>query len=91
MLLPATIQLVHVFEQHEHIICSSDTEQHFHEDDAECVLCHLQSRTTYIGFTNNYEVIPTSFYQSYDQGKTVVFASGYLFKKPSRGPPYFTV
>lgn len=40
--IPASIELVHAYEPHKHTICTSEIEHHFHENDVECVLCHLQ-------------------------------------------------
>ncbi len=91
LLLPASIQLVHAFEQHHHNICTSDVEQHFHEDEFECVLCHLQAETDLIFFPNRHEVIPTSFYHTFNDNKPVRLVSVSLSKKSSRAPPYFTV
>ena len=43
LFIPATIQTVHAFEPHQEMICSSDVEHHFHQDELECTLCHLQA------------------------------------------------
>tara|TARA_R110000787_G_scaffold88545_2_gene187891 strand:+ start:1519 stop:1797 length:279 start_codon:yes stop_codon:yes gene_type:complete len=45
LILPASIQIVHAFEQHEQTICTSEIENHIHLDDLECELCHLQAET----------------------------------------------
>ena len=45
LILPASIQIVHAFEQHEQTICTSEIENHIHIDDLECELCHLQAET----------------------------------------------
>jgi hypothetical protein len=45
LILPACIQIVHAFEQHEQTICTSEIENHIHINDLECELCHLQAET----------------------------------------------
>ncbi len=91
LFLPASIQIAHAFEPHEHIICSSDVEHHFHEDDIECALCHLQAENHWVVTKNNYNVIPTPFYIHFNEDIPVIFSEVYLYKKSSRAPPYFTV
>lgn len=91
LFLPATIQLVHVFEQHEHIVCTSDIEQHIHERDLECALCHLQAETLSITFESETEVIPPQFYKAFTQEVTQQYVEVLIHKKSSRAPPYFTI
>lgn len=91
LILPATIQLVHAFEQHEQTICTSEIENHLHQDDLECALCHLQAQNNNVSFTNDSEVTPTSFYQDYQDIQPEIVLQVFLFKKSSRGPPYFTL
>jgi len=91
LLLPASIQLAHAFEQHENVICVSDVEHHFHQDDVECILCHLQAENHLVTFSNDYDVIPTTFYKVYTDKKPLGFVKVYVTKKSSRGPPNFTV
>lgn len=85
--LPTVVQLVHVFEKHEHTICVSESDQHFHQKDLDCVLCHLQGETYGI-ITENYEVIfnkeqPASVSKKYN------FLSNYQQLSFSlRGPPF---
>ena len=43
MLIPATIQLVHAFEHHEHEIHGSvGLDDQFHEEAPHCILCDMQ-------------------------------------------------
>lgn len=37
-LSPAVIQTVHLFENHSHTICTSETDQHIHEKSLDCEL-----------------------------------------------------
>ena len=91
MLLPASIQLAHAFEQHVEVICSEDVEHHFHQDEVECALCHLQAENHLVVFSNHYEVIPDTFYRPFNDEKSLYITRIYLSKKSSRGPPSFTV
>ncbi|MFY0631260.1 MAG: hypothetical protein JXR05_12820 [Flavobacteriaceae bacterium] len=89
MLLPAAIQMVHAFEQHEHVICTSDEVQHIHDgDDVECVLCHLQadSYTDLDRSTYHIDIIPLlSEYQLHYN----FFKSHQHLPFSLRGPPSF--
>ena len=86
-MLPATIQLVHLIENHQHEVCISKTEKHFHKKDIDCTLCHLQAENLAIDFMSNNDVIPQFFYADISskqpQNSKVVYHS----KKTSRGPP----
>ncbi len=90
LLLPTSIQLAHAFEQHEHVICSSDAESHIHQDDVECFLCHLQGET--------FAIVPNE--TSYFAEKQIKFNNNrnyqFLFNHQQlsfslRGPPIFNL
>ena len=59
LLLPASIQLLHSFEVHEKILCNSEVENHFHQKNLKCELCHLQAKSNalisegFLFFSNN--------------------------------------
>lgn len=91
LILPATIQLVHAFEQHEHVVCTSEVEQHIHENDLECALCHLQAQNHAIDFHKETEVIPPQFYTTNQEQTTSKYIPVVLHQKSSRAPPYFTI
>ena len=87
-MLPASIQLVHVFEQHEHTICTSKVENHIHENDFECELCHLQAKT--------FAILTTEIFSLSENKINFKKATNYqfLFKYQQlsyslRGPPFF--
>ena len=88
LLLPASIQLIHSFEQHEQTICTSKVENHIHENDFKCELCHLQAKT--------FAILTTEIF-SFDQ-KIINFKNDknyqFLFIHQQlsyslRGPPFF--
>lgn len=88
LLTPAAIQTLHAFEKHEKIICHSDVDQHFHEDNLECILCHLQTEIQGALFHNHYEV-ELNFEQS-EYFKQYNFLKNHQHLSFSlRGPPIF--
>ena len=91
MMLPATIQLVHLLENHQHEVCISKTEEHFHEAEIDCSLCHVQAETFTVDFTSNYDVIPQHFYSDISTKQPEKIKVVYHSKKSSRAPPYFIV
>lgn len=38
-MLPASIQVIHAFENHEHTTCTLLGKQHFHQENADCDIC----------------------------------------------------
>jgi hypothetical protein len=91
LFIPATVQLIHVIEGHEHQVCVSSDEQHFHENEFDCSQFHRPFQTLTIDFPNHSVVIPQQYYvetpNSYIQEKGIQLVS----KKNPRGPPYFIV
>ena len=87
MMLPATIQLVHLIENHEHVTCISKTEKHFHKADIDCSLCHLQSEIFTVNFSSKYDVIPQHFYSDISSKQPQKTKVVYHSKKTTRGPP----
>jgi len=88
LFIPATIQIVHAFEPHVEVICSSDVEHHFHQDELECTLCHLQAESLTIPPNFSYEVLSneltleqTIHYNFYKNHQRLSYSL--------RGPPVF--
>ncbi len=86
--MPAVVQLVHTFEKHEHGICISKDDQHFHQKDPECVLCHLQGETFAIiteedfpVFNNKEQLLVSTQYNFLSNYQQLSFSL--------RGPPIF--
>ncbi|OSY89473.1 hypothetical protein WH52_02230 [Tenacibaculum holothuriorum] len=91
LVLPTAIQSMHAFKEHEHVVCTSKTDQHLHELENDCAELHLQLELFSFQINNNYEVIPQDYYsqnfiEQPQQDKVVYFS-----KKSSRAPPYFTI
>ncbi len=88
LLLPASIQLIHSFEQHEQTICTSKVENHIHENDFKCELCHLQAKT--------FAILPTETFSLSENKINFKKATNYQFLYKHqllsfslRGPPFF--
>ncbi len=87
-MLPASIQLVHAFEQHEQTLCTSKTENHLHQIDYKCELCHLQIKT--------FATIPIQIFSFIEEKVNFKNTKNYQFlfnhqelSFPLRGPPFF--
>lgn len=87
--LPAIVQLVHHFEKHEHGICISKDDQHFHQKDPECQLCHLQGET--------FAIINDGDYTIFNPQEQILVSTQYNFLSnyqqlsfSLRGPPVFS-
>lgn len=90
LLLPTAIQVVHAFEKHEHTVCTSINDDHFHEKELECSLLHYQLQVFSYTTASNYAVIPLHFYKTTYNEQPQVLSVVYTDKKNTRGPPYFT-
>lgn len=90
LLLPTIVLTVHLFENHEHTICTSINEHHFHEQELDCSFAHYQFSIFTYKTAESYNVIPQHFYKV-DYGVLPQLISFvYSDKKSSRAPPYFT-
>lgn len=79
-----------MFEEHdhEHLICTSDVEQHFHASDAEdCSFLHYQFEIFSIDIPSRFDVIPLHFYTNTYNQQPQITSVVHISKKTSRGPP----
>ena len=90
-MIPASIQIAHAFENHEHTICTSLVENHFHEDNVDCDEFHKQLIVFSVIFSSNFDVIPSHFYSITFIDKPQKFKDVYHSEQSSRGPPFFTI
>lgn len=88
LILPASIQIVHAFEQHEQTICTSDVENHLHQDDVECVLCHLQAKSFAILPKESFYLVPKKITKENNRIYRFLFNHQHL-SFSVRGPPIF--
>ncbi|CAM1355075.1 hypothetical protein [Tenacibaculum halocynthiae] len=87
LLLPSVIQCIHAFENHEHIICSSIDEHHFHEQEIDCSILHFQVGVTTYDYPFDYQIISEEIYNpQFNQPLTVTLHN--TNKKTPRGPPF---
>jgi hypothetical protein len=91
LFIPSVIQLVHIFENHEHTICVSKDVKHIHAKELDCDILHRTYQNLALDIPSRYDVIPEHFYAisflDISQRIQVVYHS----KKNSRGPPSFIV
>jgi hypothetical protein len=91
LFIPATVQLIHVIEGHEHQVCVSLEEQHFHENEFDCSQFHRPFQVLTVDFPVNVDDVPQQYYvetpNCHLQEKSIQLVS----KKNPRGPPYFIV
>ncbi len=91
LLIPSVIQIAHAFENHEHSVCTSINDHHFHEQELDCSLLHYQLQVFSYTVASNYAVIPVHFYKKEYNEQPQVISVVYSDKKSTRGPPHFTV
>ena len=90
LMMPSVVKLVHMCEDHEHIVCN-DQSTHLHKTESKCDTCsfHLAS------FSNDLTEFPELFVPSVHLKSQVNFASQQycFFKKTNtrlRAPPIFS-
>jgi len=91
LLLPTVIATIHLLENHEHIVCTSTNDQHYHTQEFDCSLSHFQFSTFTYQTVENYAVIPQHFYKLDYNTQPQLISFVFADKKSSRAPPYFTV
>ena len=90
-MIPTSIEILHQFENHEHAVCTSQNEQHIHQESLDCDEFHKQLTVFSIDFTSYNDGIPQHFYTTFFVDKPQVFKEIYQSIKTTRGPPIFTV
>ncbi|WOC40365.1 hypothetical protein [Polaribacter sp. HL-MS24] len=88
---PIAIQSFHAFEDHEQEVCISKIDQHLHQEKNDCHDFHWNSITYTSLFHDHEKELPIKFYRSVFTNKNSHFHPVGLFKRKSRGPPYFIV
>ncbi len=88
LLTPTIIRASHeFFEDHEHITCTSKTDQHLHESENDCGDLHLQLKVYHFNLGNNYELLAKENYVKKSVKKSQEVKSLFYSFKSSRGPP----
>ena len=91
MFIPSVIQLVHVFENHEHTTCVSKEAKHIHAKELDCDIFHRPYQNLALDIPSRFDVIPAHFYATTFTEIPQVFHAVYYSKKSSRGPPNLIV
>jgi len=91
LFIPSVIQLVHVFENHEHITCTSKEVKHIHAKEFDCDIFHRPYQNLALDIPSRFDVIPEHFYASTFLEIPQRIRVAYHSKKSSRGPPSFIV
>lgn len=91
LLLPTVVLTIHLFENHEHTVCTSTSEHHFHAQELDCSLAHYHLNTFTYQTAESFSVVPQHFYKLDYETQPQLISFVYTDKKSSRAPPYFTV
>jgi hypothetical protein len=86
-LLPLAIQVVHSFENHEHVVCKSVSDSHFHQKDVDCSSLHQILETYFGGFSIISPIISLSFYKNNFNKQSQQAKGVFSITKSPRGPP----
>lgn len=91
VLTPLLVQASHVFERHEHVICTAKDVKHFHADELDCNICQTTIENLYTGINSEFSFL--ELYNNYKNQQIAQFeiTNGPLQLKSTRAPPYFIV
>lgn len=89
LLIPTIVQLAHTFEDHEHVVCTSKYDQHFHEDDADCSELHYQLKVFSHEISDTYEVVSLDNFKSSFNLQPQFIPVYHVVKTLPRAPPVF--
>lgn len=56
-MFPISYKFTHIFEHHEHVICSGDQSTHVHKIDLDCEFQKFQFNSQFISSINNEDLI----------------------------------
>ncbi|WP_299104644.1 hypothetical protein [uncultured Tenacibaculum sp.] len=87
LLIPSVIQIAHAFEEHEHIVCTSKYDQHFHQDDADCAEMHYQLKVFNHTFSTDYDLVSLDNFKSRFNLKPQFNSVSHVVKRLPRAPP----
>jgi hypothetical protein len=91
LFIPSIVQLVHVFENHEHKTCTVKEVKHIHAKEIDCDILHRPHQNLALDIPSRYDVIPEHYYATTFNELPQIIHVVYHSKKNSRGPPYFIV
>ena len=88
LLFPIGLQLIHALENHEHIVCSSKTDHHIHNQTLDCSVNHVQLDNSTLFHTLNFEVIAPSISNKLPLYYLSKNYNTQLYYTSTRGPPF---
>lgn len=87
--LPNVVQLSHIFQEHEHVVCHEQT-THVHAEVTDCQLCHFHLASFNYEVANYVEFLPLPIPEKGEVSYTSLL--NHSFKNTNtqlRAPPYF--
>jgi hypothetical protein len=90
LLLPFAVKLQHIFEDHEHSVCSSKIESHIHQLNDDCDFLNYNINS--FNYSNNfvYEVVEIPTFLEKNHTYNVAFIASHKATFFLRGPPRLT-
>ncbi len=88
LFIPSTIQTLHAFENHSHVVCIEDSdENHFHEQEVDCCLPSFQFQPHSFSTLENF-LEPTILISDKEIEYFTSISANYIANyKTSRAPP----
>ncbi len=87
LMLPTIIQFVHVFDIHEHIVCT-DQDLHVDQTQTKCDICTTQVPPIDFSVSDDSEILQTKIIILKDDGiPSLKYGSVIFNSNPLRGPP----
>ena len=87
LMLPTIIQFVHVFDVHEHIVCT-DQDLHVDQTQTKCEICTIQVPSFDYSVTDDSEILLTEIIVLKEEGMPSLKSGSVIFNSnPLRGPP----
>ncbi|MCP4884659.1 MAG: hypothetical protein GY908_12805 [Flavobacteriales bacterium] len=87
LMLPMIIEFVHVFDTHEHIVCT-DQDLHVDQTQTKCDICTTQVPPIDFSVSDDSEILQTKIIILKDDGiPSLKYGSVIFNSNPLRGPP----
>jgi len=91
LLLPMSLKLFHTLENHEHKVCNSKINKHFHQQEIDCSFYHVQSHMASIFITTHFDLYTQLLFHESPIVVSKTETDFQIFHKSSRAPPFFIV
>lgn len=88
LMLPTFIQFAHVFDIHEHTVCT-DQDLHIDQTRVKCEICTIQVSSFDYSFNDNSEILQFEIIVLKQEGfHSLIFDALIYNSNPLRGPPF---